>query len=138
MQFITKQIVKYSGIEAVSYAIVCPLLFLLTAKFAGREAALAQMLTLIIASTIFFAYSLLSFTLYRYLWLKRRKGLIGYYLGSKVLGVLVAIFALIMYALIGGAGVAIFALHIFSLYLVYLVVTTLMYTSIERKLKQLS
>lgn len=136
MQKLTKHIAKYAVIEAVAYVIVCPLLFYFTAKSAQLNVALTHFLTLTIASTLFFAYSLVCFAIYRYLWLKGGKGLVGFYLGTKALGMLGAIFALIAYALLADGGIVVFALHIFCIYLVYLVVTTLMYTSTERKLKQ--
>ena len=121
--------------EALAYWLVSPALVWSESGLAGMDAALTQVVPLTVGSTVFFALSLVTFALYHALVSQGGKSLVGFYLGSKLLYLLLTLGSLVIYGVTSGPQIVLFAVNLMVLYMVYLVNSSLLYAAVERKLK---
>lgn len=132
-----RKAVKYGAVEALCYVVLSPLIVAVERTIATADAVGTQLLPLAVFATLLFAVSAASYVLYARLAARRSKALVGYYLGSKLLTLLLAIGTLVVYAIVhGGESLLLFALSLIVFYLAHLVVSSLLYASVERNLKQ--
>lgn len=132
-----RKVVKYSIVEALCYLVLPSAILAAEKNVATTDALCLQLLPLAVFTTLLFALSVASYVLYARLVVRKSKALIGYYLGSKILTLLLAIGTLLVYAILhGGETLLLFALSLIALYVVHLVVSSLLYASVERNLKQ--
>lgn len=121
--------------EALAYCLVSPALVWCESSLAGTDAALTQVIPLIVGATAFFAWSLVIFAMYHSLVNRGGKSLVGFYLGSKLICLLLTLGSLVIYGVASGPQIALFAVNLMVLYMVYLVTSSLLYAAVERKLK---
>lgn len=130
-----KQIAGHLAMEALAYCLVSPALVWCESRLVGMDAALTQVVPLTVGSTVFFALSLVTFALYHALVSQGGKSLVGFYLGSKLLYLLLTLGSLVIYGVASGPQIVLFAVNLMVLYMVYLVNSSLLYAAVERKLK---
>ncbi len=132
-----RKAVKYSVVEALCYIVLSPAAISVGRSVAGADAAVLMLVPLAVFSTLLFAVSVASYLLYARLAARRSKAMVGYYLGSKIVTLLLAIGTLLTYAFLHGKeALLLFALSLIVLYVAHLVVSSLLYASVERNLKQ--
>lgn len=132
-----RKVVKYSIVEALCYIVLPPAILAVERNVAATAELSLQLLPLAVFTTLLFVLSVASYVLYARLVARKSKAIIGYYLGSKLLTLLLAIGTLLVYAILhGGETLLLFALSLIALYVVHLVVSSLLYASVERNLKQ--
>lgn len=136
MKTLKKQIARYVAVEAVAYCVLAPLLVWIETGMCGADVALKQVVPVTLAATVYFAYSLLAYAVFYAMASKGGRSLVGFYLGSKMLILLLTFAALAVYGVASGPNVLLFALNLVALYMVYLLTSSLLYASAERKLNQ--
>lgn len=122
------------ALKAGAYCLVGVLLFFSNLWLASREVAVGQVPALIGISTVLFAGSLIgSFV---YLRLMRQGGCytMTYYLVNKLLRLLLAIGTIVLYAVVGGSNLLVFAINLLVFYFVGMVISLAYYSRMERNL----
>ena len=112
-----RKVLKPIGILALIYCFI-GLVLLFSEHFMGLDKAINQALPITLLSVFFFTYSFISILIFHNLYSKRSKRLTGFYLIVKVVKLLLSILILLVYGLIGGKGIIVFAVNLFTLYLV--------------------
>lgn len=128
--------VKYLLLEALVFLIICPLLFFSEITMGGRDNMSGQAVVLSIGSAILFAFDWISAGVHAHV-LRRSNGkVLGFYLGSKLIKLFIAIVSLLICALFSEMNVLATALNVFVLYLVSLICSTVCYASVEQAVKK--
>ena len=135
MNHLKKIIFRYSIFEALAYCLIAPLMVLLETRLCGIDIAFLQVLPISIASTIFFALSIVCYSVYYMVIRRGGNGVIGYYLGSKLLILLLTLGSILIYGIVAASNVVLFAINLMVLYLIHLLTSSLLYASVERNMK---
>lgn len=124
--------------QMVATLAVSPLLYLAEFHISGTVAAASQAMPITLMGTLFVAFAAGSFSIYSRIASNGGKSIIAYYLTSKCLSMLLALGSIAVYGVAATDGhVALFALNVMALYVVFLVNSSLLYASVERKLKKM-
>lgn len=124
--------------QMVATLAVSPLLYLAEFYISGTVAAASQAMPITLMGTLFVAFAAGSFRIYSRIASNGGKSIIAYYLTSKCLSMLLALGSIAVYGVAATDGhVALFALNVMALYVVFLVNSSLLYASVERKLKKM-
>lgn len=126
---------NYLLLEALVFAIVCPLLFYIEYKCMGNE-AVKQVPAITLLASGYFAYSLLSLSIFRkVLQTRDNRSLLLYYFGSKGIRFFLSVVALTAYAMLVHSQLTLFALNMLVLYFVGVIVGTMYCTKMEKHSK---
>lgn len=119
--------IKQICLLAVALGLLGPLLLFAEARFAGDSAE--QALPIALIATGFFAYSATSVVLFHHLRNHNRRMLVSYYLGERIVRLLLSLIALLAYLFSGRSGILLFAVNL----LAYHIASLLLMSTIQIK-----
>lgn len=103
-------------ILSIGYLLLGPVLLFVEFAIIGSD-ALIQAFPIALTAVFFFAYSMLSLTIFNRILKKGRKGLVGYYLADKMIRMILCILIVVVYGVIGKPGLIPFSVNLLILYL---------------------
>jgi amino acid transporter len=103
-------------ILSIGYLLLGPVLLFVEFAIIGSD-ALIQAFPIALTAVFFFAYSMLSLTIFNRILKKGRKGLVGYYLADKMIRMILCIICVIIYGVIDKSGLITFSINLLILYL---------------------
>lgn len=138
MQQVNKVLVRYMLLLALLLIVAVPGLFYFDSLCWGESTALRQALSINALTSGSFAWALLLCVVYRSLLKRGDKGLLLYYMASKMLTLLLAALTLVVYGFVVGTEILPFVINLLLLYIIFLAVTSCMYAAVEKKQKNRS
>lgn len=111
-----KQLLTPLLILSIGYLLLGPVLLFVEFAIIGSD-ALTQAFPIALTAVFFFAYSMLSLTIFNSILKKGRKGLVGYYLADKMIRMILCILIVVVYGVIGKPGLIPFSVNLLILYL---------------------
>lgn len=122
---------------ALIFCLLGPAL-LLVEYHAQGPVAFGQMLPISFLAMFFFAYSMASMRILKYLMRRQPKQIVGFYLISKVFQLLLCMLIFIVYALFVKTNLHAFAINLVVFYMATLVFMTVYNVRMEHKMKKKS
>ena len=138
MQQVNKVLVRYMLLLALLLIVAVPGLFYFDSLCWGESPALRHALSINALTSRSFAWALLLCVVYRSLLKRGDKGLLLYYMASKMLTLLLAALTLVVYGFVVGTETLPFVINLLLLYIIFLAVTSCMYAAVEKKQKNRS
>ena len=117
------KIIKPLALLALIYCCLGPILLFAETNFM-KASPMQIALPITLLAAFFFAYTLLSLTIFNHLKEKHSSKLTAFYLASKMIRLFFCIIILVAYGILHRAGMLTFAINLFAFYLV-----TVIYTS---------
>ena len=138
MQQVNKVLVRYMLLLALLLIVAVPGLFYFDSLCWGASTAFRQALSSNALTSGCFTWALLLCVVYRSLLKRGDKGLLLYYMASKMLTLLLAALTLVVYGFVVGTEILPFVINLLLLYILFLAVTSCMYAAVEKKQKNRS
>lgn len=134
MDKLLRTTIKTQMLKALAFCVTGVLLFLIEQLLSGRTAAIQQIVFIIGLSGVFFAMGLMVNIIYLSLVRRGSKQLMGFFLLCKLARFVVAVLLLVVYALVDGSNLLLFAINLLAIYLVEMVLSVIYYARVERNI----
>lgn len=134
MDKLLRTTIKTQMLKALAFCVTGVLLFLIEQLLSGRTAAIQQFVFIIGLSGVFFAMGLMVNSIYLSLVRRGSKQLMGFFLLCKLARFVVAVLLLVVYALVDGSNLLLFAINLLAIYLVEMVLSVIYYARVERNI----
>lgn len=120
---------------ALTFFVLGPALLLVEYYIQG-PVAFGQLLPISFLAMFFFAYSMASIRILKYLIQEQPKQIVGFYLISKVFQLLLCVLIFIVYAIFVKTNLHAFAINLLAFYITTLIFMTIYNVRIEHKMKK--
>jgi len=135
MDILLVRMIKNQVFKAITLCIAGMVLFAAEMWIGSREIAMQQVTSILVLATLFFAFGLLSASIYIKVMRGGGKWAMQYYMLAKSLRFFLALIILIVYALLIQTNLAVFAINLFVIYLIDIAYSTALSIRIEQQTK---